>query len=744
MKPRLVTILGSVAVAALAVTGGLVGRTMAPEAPAPGPYLANAQLAVLWPEEVTARLAANAGYSEGPARLGVTQDFARNSALTMLGVAASALDPQALLLPTSSPGARDVCVAVTDRPAGCPPGLNSTVLAGDAVLLLTARAPGPDECDPTEVFVNTSAPAEVAVSWWNATEPIRTLSVPTLTGANCITLPDLTPGALYGVHVQLGDDFRRFVLDAGGTALRPSASVYAPTPDLIAVTVPHRPGESVRVFPNVLSGSEPHCDEVTIGYDLFVHPLGSVQSQVDSAALEAAGYDPAFTERTTFAFDIGEGHTVYLCAIVTTADGVEDYTAQTIVSTADRVTPVFRIIQASVPGTPEWAVTATLAAGQSCASWTPGPNERGDLAFPNGERPVLCDPTDELGSQVDGRGVLPYSTPRPTSLTVQLGSAQWGRHTASIDLGEGARCTGRCVPPGTSYVEVADGLGGSVMLEVVWGQGSTNGAAATEVSPVTDSLTVPLPGPLLDVSTARSVVVSGDDQTRGVVANMYIRADGEVSYVARLVPAEGEQECSRPGARLELSGVLAAVRPVESGIIEPGEWSATGNLRFSGLCHGTVYQAIVELTDADGRTTVWGGDSDVTTWHVSSEVAIPPLTVPADVGFVMEGDPRGGGMFLTMFLDGVRILGPVGGCLRGEQEAAGSVPATLLLGETSRLSGYLSFQPADTSGTGCFTRPMDAGPAIPFALDIDYDQLISGEILELQIPGASIAIAALD
>jgi hypothetical protein len=734
-------VIGGLAVAALAVTGGILGRGMAAEIPGPGPYLAQAHLAELWPEEFAARFAAPVDYGTAPARLGVTQDFARESALSMLEVASSVLDPQSLLQPTSGPGPRDECVAVTDRPEGCPLGLNSTVLPTDPAVLLTARAPGPAECDLGRVLVAASAVAEVTVSWWTETEPIRTLTAPVAATPSCVELPGLSPATRYGVHVQLGDQFRRFVLDSGGQALRPSASVYAPTPDLIAVTVPHRPGESVRVFQNVLSGSEPHCDEVTVGYDLFVHPLGSVHGTLTPEVLETAGYDPAFTERTTFAFDIGEGHTVFLCAIVTTASGDEDYSAQTIVATADRVTPVVRVLQASVPGTPDWQVSATLANGQACGAWVPGQGELGDLAFPNGERPVLCDPSDELGSQVDGRGVLPYSTARPTSLTVQLGSAQWGRHTAAIDLGEGARCTGRCVPPATSYVEIADDRGGSAMLEVVWGQGTTNGASVTEVSALTDSLSVPLPGPLLDVATARSVVVSGDDETRGVIANLYIRADGEVGYTARLVPAAGEEECSRPGARLELSGRLAEVRPVDRGIIEPGEWSEIGNLRFSGLCHGTVYQAIVELTDGEGRTTIWGDGSDVTSWHVSSELAIPPLTVRVDIGFVVTGHPSGGGSYLSIFLDGVRVLGPIGGCLRGEQEASGSFPADLLLGETSRLSGFLVLQPADTSGRGCLPRPIDAGPAVPFAVELNYDQLQPGNVIDFHIPGADIAIA---
>ncbi len=84
-----------------------------------------------------------------------------------------------------------------------------------------------------------------------------------------------------------------------------------------------------------------------------------------------------------------------------------------------------------------------------------------------------------------------------------------------------------------------------------------------------------------------------------------------------------------PGA---LDGPRAYTSP-----IQPGEWSEIGNLRFSGLCHGTVYQAILELTDPDGRTTVWGDGSDVTAWHVSSQLAIPPLAVPVDIGFVPPG-----------------------------------------------------------------------------------------------------------
>ena len=417
--------------------------------------------------------------------------------------------------------------------------------------------------------------------------------------------------------------------------------------------------------------------------------------------------------------------------------------AQTIIQTADRVTPVFRILQASVPDTPEWMVTATLAAGQECGVWIPGFGELGDLVFPSGERPVLCDPTDELGSQVEGRGVLPYSTARPTSLTVQLGSPHWGVHTTSVDLGEGVRCTGFCAVPETTYVEIDDERGGSVMLQVLWGQGTANGAVATEVTAVSDSLSVPLPGPMLDVPTARSVVVSGDDQTRGVVANMYIRADREADYVARLEPADGAAACERPGARLVVEGRLEEL--VEDGVPDPSGRTAIGNLRFSGLCHGTVYQAVVELTDDDGRTTVWGGANPVTAWGASSRISIPPLGLLKTVAMRVPGQISGGSAYMTLYVDGKLVLGPAGGCVRELQDADGFVQAVLALGETSRFSGWISFQPADTSDRECVPRPMDAAASIPFAFDVAYETLLPAQphTFDVHDPGTGSVVASI-
>ena len=223
--------IGAVAAAALAVIGGIAGHSMAPEVPARGPYSTTAQLAMTSPGEVEARLATAVDYGSGPVRLGVTHDFARDSALSMLEVASAELDPRsALPPPTVTPGPPDPCVvAGGERPDGCPAGLNGTTLPGDQVRLLTARVAGPDECAGTAIVVGTSDTVALTVSWWSADEDIRTLDARTTSFLTCIGLPELTPGTRYGVQVQVGDEFRRFVLDSDGTPLRPAASVYAAT-----------------------------------------------------------------------------------------------------------------------------------------------------------------------------------------------------------------------------------------------------------------------------------------------------------------------------------------------------------------------------------------------------------------------------------------------------------------------------------------------------------------------------------
>ncbi len=97
-------------------------------------------------------------------------------------------------------------------------GLNATTLPGDRVRLLTARVAGPDECAGTAIVVGTSDTVALTVSWWSADEDIRTLDARTTSFLTCIGMPELTPGTRYEVQVQVGDQFRRFVLDSDGVA----------------------------------------------------------------------------------------------------------------------------------------------------------------------------------------------------------------------------------------------------------------------------------------------------------------------------------------------------------------------------------------------------------------------------------------------------------------------------------------------------------------------------------------------
>src|SRR5690606_20606657 len=147
-----------------------------------------ARLMVLAPDEVTARLGASTDYGTGQVRLGVTADAARDGALAMLATATAALDPQSALPPrTAAVGAPDHCVAVGERPRGCPEGLNATVLPDDRARLITARVAGAAECEGTaSVLTHTTVPARVTVTWWSPGDPVRTLDADTTDAPTCI------------------------------------------------------------------------------------------------------------------------------------------------------------------------------------------------------------------------------------------------------------------------------------------------------------------------------------------------------------------------------------------------------------------------------------------------------------------------------------------------------------------------------------------------------------------------------
>ncbi len=717
------TILGAATVLVVAVAGGILGTAGFTHPEPREPWTVNTLIAHPLPSEGAG---GKSDMLESTARVGVTAAAITANALAILEAASSAMDPQsaAAELAGAHPfdAANDPCALTGFQPSdSCPAGLSGTASAEAAPRILEATVAPPGACSAgageVAIAVTAEGDAPVAASWWADGVPVRERTVPA--GTLCIPLDGLVPATTYTVHVSAGSDWRRFTFHSTGGLVRPSATVYAVTDDLIGVTVPHRVGESVSVYPNVLNGDEPRCDEVQTGYDLAVHELGVVTGAVDADALAAASYDPAFTERTTYGFDIGEGRRVFLCVVVRTPYGELDYAAQTIVETADRLSPELVVTGASLRDLPGWNLSAWLSSGQQCGSWQldePATSREITLAPDSAS---VCDTSDPTapGSEVNpGRGVLRFSAGDPTTLTVGFDFPQVGPTWTTLDLGATASCTGVCQTPSRPSYYTVHGRFGEATLLLFWTQGASNGAHETSVAPVVDAATAAVPGSQLDVANSAIRLSGSEPDTRGVTAALVLYADRPASYTARLVPAAGQAPCERPGAVLERSGVMP-----------PEPFNAPAFVEFSGLCHGTEYQSVVELTDASGAVTVWGAQDALTGWGTPSRVAVPPVEVTARVSVQLSGITADA-VFLTLRVGGQTVLGPrLGGCPGPGFAAVDDTLVILPLGETTRISGVLALPNAAPAGSP--QEPCvpfwDSGRAgIPFEVEVPWEQLL--------------------
>lgn len=731
------TLIGAASVLAVAVLGGMLGTVVAVPPTPREPWTVQ----TLVQPAVGEQLGSRSDMASSTARIGATGAAIAANALDILEAASSAPDPQAMarsLLATGNVSAPADPCAVTGQPAlgSCPAGLQGVVIAEPPVHIQHAAVAEPGSCvvGPGEMAISvfTDVAVPVTISWWADRVAVRERTEPT--GSDCLIVDQLILDTEYTVHVRAGDDWRRFSVDSSGAATRPGATVYAATDDLIAVTVPHRPGERVDVFPNVLNGDEPRCDQIQSGYDVAVHELGRVTGSVEAEVLAAASLDTAFTERTTVGYDIGEGLTVFLCVSVTLADGTEDYAAQTIVQTADRLVPELVVTAVEGRDLPGWGMTAWLPSGQRCGSWQPdGPATYREISLEL-DRASLCDATDPVGpaglETPEGRGVLPFSAGNRSTLTVSVDYPQVGSWYTTLALGPTASCTGTCVPPRRSSFYVVQGELGQATLMLFWTQGSSNGAAETSVAPVSDSVTAPVPGPLLDIGTSNLQPYPPDSASRDASVALSMRADRAASYVARLVPAPGEAVCERPGAVLEHSGELP-----------PEPFTVPTFLLFEGLCHGTEYQAVVELTDAEGFTTVWGAEGGLTSWGSASRFAVPAVETTASVQVLLSGS-AGPSAYLTLRVDGTTIIGPRWGGCSGVGFGGGPPQVVVLpVGETTRFSGVIELpnaSPAEDEGEPCVPFWGSGRRGIPFDIELTWDQLVGGP------PGEPVELSIID
>jgi hypothetical protein len=326
--------------------------------------------------------------------------------------------------------------------------------------------------------------------------------------------------------------------------------------------------------------------------------------------------------------------------------------------------------------------------------------------------------------------VLPFSAGDRSSLVVNLDFPQVGPSYTTLDLGPAAHCTGWCdLPARPAYFTVLGRLGQATLM-LFWSQGSSNGAKETSVFPVVDAATVALPGPQLDVGQSRLRLNASDPETRSVTAALPIWADRPASYVARLVPAEGEAPCARPGAALEFSGELL-----------PEPFNRPTFLEFTGLCHGTQYQAIVELTDDAGRATTWGAPGGLTSWGAASSVAVPAIATTASVSVRLSG-ASAPSAYLTLRVDGRTIVGPrLGGCPGIGFAGNPSENVIIPVGETTRFSGVVDLPNAAQGASPqepCVPFWGTGRAGIPFELDVTWEQLMG------RPPGTAFEIAVVD
>jgi len=161
-----------------------------------------------------------------------------------------------------------------------------------------------------------------------------------------------------------------------------------------------------------------------------------------------------------------------------------------------------------------------------------------------------------------------------------------------------------------------------------------------------------------------------------------------------------------------------------------------------------VYQTIVELTDANGFTTTWGGADSLTPWGSTSRVAIPTIAAAAQVSVQLSGS-AGPAAFLTLRADGTTVIGPrAGGC--PGVGFAGSVDELVVLpvGETTRFSGVLEL-PNAAQGVGrdeaCVPFWGSGRIGIPFDVELSWDELIgSGDGAAVELVIVDHAVRGLD
>jgi hypothetical protein len=573
----------------------------------------------------------------------------------------------------------DPCAAPGDAPEGCPEGVRATVLASRtppplevfAVADPPVREPGEAGpvpvawCPPAErpgpggarVAVVTTAPADVEVvvhaaddppgpgraerthrastdadargAWEAALEAGRPTTERWHLISHCLWLTDLETGRAHAGRVQVTDAFGRtavaplprVVSDATAGLVEPPLRVEPLTDTRVRVTVPHTSAQhaDVRAWP-VTPGTEPGC----------VAPAGTrelwgtepVTTEVPEDEAVARGHDPAFDRVTREVLGVPPGATVVVCVrVYDTAgpswdwDRPERATAVLVDAPAVPVPTIsLEALELERPGDRAHLRIDVGMSGLGCGSWSGAT----DVAVPT----TLCDPAaraELLAQGMDRRadvrvtyeppGGAPASTAALLETAVRACGVGCTRETEwyRLPLPRVRVSSGLCGGSGDCTPPTRDRILGTALLRVDWSGAGGRGWSVGAPVDATRPREVPAL-PQLDVFVTPAV--TGTRAEPVVVAAL--RADRPVTWAVRWVGCTREEGAAR----------AASTTPAQR-----------FEARLTGVCAGGTGAIEVTLTDAEGRTSVWGPSPEEYGDHVWARglVVVPDVPTRTDV-----------------------------------------------------------------------------------------------------------------
>lgn len=566
------------------------------------------------------------------------------------------------------PRLADPC-ADLDDPERCPdPGEPGTIIETFALtvpppLRVTVHVPGAELCGPVETTqfeqriaiesntpltsfdmrywragwptaeytdtISLSTPTAEADAWLDAFDASTTDPPPPI--IHCATLSDMRPDWGYDYHADALDVFDQEWTTRGRTppffpgpeALVPPTFLLQLDDNELLVSAPHRADQRVAIM-----AFQRNSDEI----DFPIDPCATTSRNVDGFALPAEpifptlidvpilslrenGYDHHYVYRTLGAVRLDEAATYRLCVHTSTVSpsfsaGLEQTLAYDI-TTPDALSMTFDILRVDAQGSgglPERALSVDIApVGRGvmvgypwCGLWRNGEQIEGDTEI--GATVCRSDPQSsalyDRGARLtmSARGVdgvlressaiipvrtcrMPCVIPAPEVFRFELPTGRTSYDFFCGLFGDECESANDEESFGAITIEVSyDNEGGSIQ----------SGWAVSEAQELGDRRLPPPETPRLD--TQATPLARGDRTRPDVIVP--VLADRPVTVEVELLAPDGGQPCMLDGAPTSKSS---------------DSLSESHEIVFADVCPGQNVFVIVELTDADERTSRWHG-----------------------------------------------------------------------------------------------------------------------------------------